>query len=525
MTVSGSSAGDSTGTRYGYGMNATSDGSNEIKITGDGNVTVTGNGTSSSGFEGSGYGMNATSDGSNEIKITGDGNVTVTGSGSGYGSGTGYGYGMAAAGGGVNTIKSAESAIGSPLTVTITASAGAAEKAIAMWADGGGSVNRITGHSQAGDTDSITLTATANNGQGIAMQAENGGKNIITTGAGNDKVTINGDVKGDANGNEINLGDGSNELILNGTVQSGSLNVTVDNGGTYTLVLQADTPADFVAHYGAWLTGIVSGNLIDGLSEVVFYGLDPNNLPSETSFEALLNTLHSAGVDYDFRPPEIAPQGDSPSPFSFAMPAETGAEHHTQDAQHAAGHDDMQDSPLADHDGPALMADHMTGDSPETIFSAQPDNTAHAEVPGADALGADTLDDATALAHFSEDADGQAQPLFAFLSDPADMSPGTPADMLTDLPDLPDLFEEGDDALHNGYLGNEGGDGSDFAELYTPVTLTYGDESLDSLFAAADGQDTEQDGTGLFGETGLHDMGLTDMNAALDQSHLAGPAA
>jgi hypothetical protein len=461
--------------------------------------------------------MNATSDGSNEIKITGDGNVTVTGSGSG----SGYGYGMAAAGGGVNTIKSAESAIGSPLTVTITASADVAEKAIAMWADGGNSVNYITGHSQAsaGEGDKITLTA--NNGQGIAMQAENGGKNIITTGAGNDKVTINGDVKGDANGNEINLGGGSNELILNGTVQSGSLNVTVDGSGTYTLTLQAADAQGIIDQYGDWLNDLAANSLIAGLSSILFVGASTNDMADFMSaFGSFLTTFISAGGILDFQ--ESAPQGGSPSPFSFAMPAETGAEHHTQDAQHAAGHDDMQDSPLADHDGPALMTDHMTGDSPETIFSAQPGNTAHAEVPGADALGADTLDDATALAHFSEDADGQVQPLFAFLSAPAaDM----PTDMLTDLPDLPDLFEEGDDALHNGYLGNEGADGSDFAELYTPVTLTYGDESLDSLFAAADGQDTEQDGTGLFGETGLHDMGLTNMNAALDQSHLAGPAA
>ncbi len=76
------------------------------------------------------------------------------------------GFGMVAKGGGVNAI---ESTINSPLTVTITASANTAEKAIAMWAEGGGSVNRITGHSQAGGTgDSITLNA--NNGQGIACR-------------------------------------------------------------------------------------------------------------------------------------------------------------------------------------------------------------------------------------------------------------------------------------------------------------------------------------------------------------------
>ena len=47
-----------------------------------------------------------------------------------------------------------------PVTVTITATADSAEKAIAMWADGGNSVNYIAGSSSAdGPGDSITLNA------------------------------------------------------------------------------------------------------------------------------------------------------------------------------------------------------------------------------------------------------------------------------------------------------------------------------------------------------------------------------
>ncbi|WP_291440845.1 hypothetical protein [Desulfovibrio sp.] len=468
----------------GSGMTATIFGSNAI-TTASGDVNVSGNSTS-----GNAYGLSAASSGSNTI-TTESGNVVVSGNGAVGG------YGVVAKGG-MNTIESTPD---SPLTVTITASANTAGKAIAMWADGGGSVNYITGHSQAGGTgDSITLTA--NNGRGIAMQAENGGKNIITTGAGNDSVTINGAVKG--SGNEINLGGGDNTLTINGVVQSGSLNV-IAAGGTYTLILQASDAESFATRYGGWLNAIGSDPLIaGGMTGINFEGLDFSALPAGflSTFNDFLWALHDGGTSIE--PPELVtqlhdPAAPSASPLA-AMLADTGAEH-MQDAQHAAGHDATQDSTLTAHDGPTLLPD----DSLNAAFNAQTGNAgAQAEAFESDATAQ------TSFAMMDEEEEGQVQPLFTFLDDHA-------ADMPADMP-----FEEGDDALHNGYLGNEGGNSADFAGLHTPITLTYGDESLDNLFAVAAEQGTERSETDLAGGA-LHDMGLTDMNAALDQNPLAGP--
>ncbi|WP_291439763.1 hypothetical protein, partial [Desulfovibrio sp.] len=410
------------------------------------------------------------------------------------------GKGLAATDGGVNTLESAQ---GSPLTVTITASADTAEKAIAMWASGGGSVNYITGHSQAGGTgDSITLTA--NNGQGTAMQTENGGRNIITTGAGDDRVFINGNIVGD--GNEINLGGGSNVLTINGMVQPGSLNV-IATGGTYTLILQAADTQGFIAQYGGWLDAVRASFLFSGgLEAINFEGLSGSNLAEFLDvFNDVLWYLKDKLVD--IQPPELVTQLHDPAaPFAAPLAAalvETGADHHTQGVQHADGEDaaqnSAQDPTLAAHHGPALLTD----DGLNTGFNTQADNTgAHMNVPGPDA---------TAQTGFADEEE-QIQPIFAFLDDhAADMPAGV-------------AFEEGDDALHNGYLGNEGENSGDFAVLHAPITLTYGDESLDNLFAATSGQDPEKSGADI-AEGELHGMGLTDMNAAPDQSLITGPAA
>ncbi|OXS30242.1 MAG: hypothetical protein BCS36_05525 [Desulfovibrio sp. MES5] len=530
VTITGSSSGS------GYSLSATDSGSNSI-ITGSGNVTVSGNSTSSlyslyatnfgsnsistesgavsvtgSGSgSGGGSGMYAASSGSNNI-TTENGAVTVagsTGTGSAFGmfasssghnsitteggvvtvSGTaagGFGYGMKAVDFGSNTIQSSSGA----LTVTITATADTANKAIAMWAEGGGAVNYITGHSQAGGAgDNIILTA--NNGQGVAMQALNGGKNIIATGAGNDSVTVNGAVNG--SGNEINLGGGDNTLIINGAVQAGSLNVIAD-GGTYTLILQASDTESFAVRYGAWLNGIHSDALIaGGITGIGFHGLDVLALPSDflSTFNDLLWALRD---DVPISPPELvdhlhAPVAHSAEPA--AMFAETDAEHHMQEAQHAAGHDDMQDSHASAHDGLA----HMTNDSPESAFDM------HA---GATAATADGLDlDATVQVSLAED-EGVASPvtpLFSFLGDHGGST----------------IFEKGAATLGNSTEMDEGD------TLHADITLTHGDDSLDNLFwgagqqAAGDGADT------LYGSptVDVYEMDLTGFEGILDQGRLA----
>ena len=328
-TDSGSVTITGKGSVIGEGMYCSEIESTNTITTGSGAVTVSGAGTTV------GYGMYVARSGHSTITTT-SGEVKVSGSGADSG------CGMYVGTDGVNTI---ESTAGSPLTVTITASADTAEKAIAMWAEGTyGGANRITGHSQANGTDSVTLTA--NDGQGIAMLSDNGGKNIITTGAGDDSVTINGAVRslnpsaGSDPGNEIYLGSGNNTLTLNGAVEAGSLKVS--SWGTYTLVLQAPDAESFVARYGDWITAIGADPLIaGGLRGISFVGLNPADLPADfmTTFEGVLEAIHSAEGG-TIVPPELInllPGHDSGFAVSFA---ETDAEHQMQDAQHAAtGHD------------------------------------------------------------------------------------------------------------------------------------------------------------------------------------------
>ena len=471
-------------------------------IVNGGGIVITGTSASASAMFASGGSNTVTSGAGGTVLIdggrgmmAGGGANTVTGN---TVSVVGQDYGLHAEGSGsssvsTNTVQSASGA----LSLIITATAASAQKAIAMWADGGGAVNYITGHSQSGGAgDSITL-----NGR-VAMQTANGGRNIITTGAGDDHVTINGAVKG--SGNLINVGEGSNTVTLNGAIEAGSLNV-IATGGTYTLILQESGVESFADRYGDWLN-IVANNLFSGLSSIRFEGWEENALSAAyvadfmATFETILNTLLSEGVSIE--PQALSEYLTSPGPASSpaALLAETGAEQHMQDAQHAAvGHDDTQDAPLAAHDGPIFM----TGDSPQATFSAQTDSA----VGHAGGLEADDIAQPD-IAH-SEHAVEPAQPLFAFLNAPAeDMSTGMyPAD-------------EGDASVHNGYLGS-GESGSDTTGLHAAITLTHGDESLDSLFADA-AQRIEENGEASLwyveSDTDMHDMALTDMNRILVQN-------
>ncbi|MDY0260308.1 MAG: hypothetical protein RBR41_11675 [Desulfovibrio sp.] len=559
-TDSGSVTINGTGVTLSDGLVATSSSSNTI-TTGSGAVTVSGIGIRG----GSGTGILAGVGGSNSI-TTDSGNVTVSGTGAAFGrgmfatdghstvtttsgevkvsgSGADSGYGMFAEDQGVNTI---ESTAGSPLTVTITASADTAEKAIAMWAGGkyGGGVNRITGHSQANGTDSVTLTA--NDGQGIAMLTDNGGKNTITTGAGDDSVTINGKVVGP--GNEIDLGGGKDTLTLNGAVEAGSLKVSSE-GGTYTLVLQAPDAESFVARYGDWITAIGADPLIaDGLRGISFVGLNLADLPADfmTTFGELLDKIHTTAGAEAIVPPELLGMltgHDSDSGFAASF-AQTDAEHQTQDAQHdaaghdastqdaqhaatgydastqdvqhaaaghtdstqevqhaAAGHDaSTQETPPATHEGSV----HMAGDDSQVAAAAasvQPDTAAlHADI---------LVPDDIAQPDFAvgQHAVETAQPLFAFLN-----APGADAHVDTSA-------YEGDAPLHNGHLGS-GESGSGNAGVQGEIALTLGDESLDSLLAGTDLHQAENGDHGLwYVESGsdLHEVPLTDMSEIIVQ--------
>lgn len=138
-------------------------------------------------------------------RITNVEDVRITADASG--SANGYAYGMYTRdgwGASVQNIIESDSA----LTVDITAKAGDAGKAFAMFSNWGGA-NIIQGGSQAGDVrgDAVTLT-----GDLFAQ----GGYNKIATGAGNDTVTIHGNIV--AGDNIIETGKGDDTVSIHGNV-------------------------------------------------------------------------------------------------------------------------------------------------------------------------------------------------------------------------------------------------------------------------------------------------------------------
>lgn len=171
--------------------------------------------------------------------------------------GTSTSRGMAAQSGGVNLVQGHA---GQGVVVAITAAAGTSEDALALWAEGGGSVNRIKGTSlagtsdRAGTADEITLIG--------GIYAGNGGINLIETGSGDDTVSVSGDITGD--GNRIETGAGNDVIVLSGAVQPGSLTLVAGDGYD-TLVLSAPDAAAFSRYYESWLSDLSGRGLIDGM--------------------------------------------------------------------------------------------------------------------------------------------------------------------------------------------------------------------------------------------------------------------
>ncbi|WP_298996601.1 hypothetical protein [uncultured Desulfovibrio sp.] len=535
-----------------YGMNAQNSGNNHI-AAGDSPVVVSATSTG-----GAGHGMYAYSFGnsfnSNNSITTEGGAVTISGAGeSGYGMHA-YSYDSSS-----SSSNSIASAAGIPLTVTITATADSAQKAIAMWADGGRAVNYITGHSQSGGVgDNITLNG------GIAMQTANGGRNIITTGAGNDHVTINGAVKG--SGNQINVGGGSNTVTLNGAVETGSLNV-IATGGTYTLILQATSTESFAERYGQWLNNIASDGLIaGGLTSINFDGLDVANLPADflTTFNDLLHDLHSSGISIE--PAGLFDHLHDPAAAAAPMMFVGGdiAEHSNTDSIHAGASDDGQAAHAAGlgtvqgHDTPNTADIHTLDEAASVAVigsggteSSNPDDSTGAQDTSAqgDSTAADThpaqghdvtggvepaADDVPHDALQSQDAllgTGAHPQLDTHMAENTDSVMSSTESGHEDSPVLDDLLSEhsfyGSEnvgLLFNGESLNQldGGPASDVTsnhsgEVHADIVLSQGDVSLDSLFGEVSMSSDEygsmhQDGDSA---TNMAGMSLTDMHTAM----------
>ena len=264
------------------------------------------------------FGMNAAWVGAVN-KISNVDNVNITADASG--SDSGWGYGMYAHEDWHGSVRNIIENTDSPITVVITAKAGAAGEAYAMFGNQN-AANIIQGGSKAGDEhgDSITLTGDVGGSYNTA--------NIINTGSGNDNIEINGNLRNGTN--TFNMGDGNDTFTLNGNIAGGTnkiimgagdgrvnihgditggnsqINlgtgddvVTIDghvNGnlsiisgdGYDLLVLKADSYADFIAKYDTWLQNNLGNIQVEEIS-VSINGLSPAD---EADLHAYLNSGH-----------------------------------------------------------------------------------------------------------------------------------------------------------------------------------------------------------------------------------------
>ncbi len=301
------------------------------------NAIFTGTQTLSTDYmdtHGGAFGMNAAW-GTAVNKISNVNNVNITADASG--SADGWAYGMYTRDGWGTSTQNIIENTDSAITVVITAKAGTAGQAYAMYGNAGG-INLIQGGSKAGDVqgDSITLNGdlggyinTVNTGSGndnIEINGNlRGGTNTFNMGDGNDIFTLNGNIAGGTNkiimgagdgrvnihgnitgGNSsINLGDGDDVVTVDGNVHG---NLSITGGDGYDLlVLKADSYADFIAKYDTWLQNNLSSIDVEEI-HVNINGLSPADA---ADLHAYLNSGHFS--DY------VVNYSDSTVPFMTSM--------------------------------------------------------------------------------------------------------------------------------------------------------------------------------------------------------------
>ena len=239
----------------------------------------------------------------------------------------GEAYALNAREGGHNTIK----ALGTQgIEVRISVAAGEGQKALALYAQGEGSQNRIEG------------------------------------GAGDDSVYIKGDILAEDGGvNSISLGGGTNRLVLDGAVNAGAL--SLEKGDGYDiLVLRAPDVASFNERFHDWLNTMTdAGILIDRVEVLLGSGesllpdaldwmhslfgaeqlvLVPYDHAPDAAMPFAMHTDDAASVDYDDTngsftiPPAsaLATAADQPEPGAHSHSASGGEWFASGIAEHAA---------------------------------------------------------------------------------------------------------------------------------------------------------------------------------------------
>ncbi|MEG6504678.1 beta strand repeat-containing protein [Nitratidesulfovibrio sp. 1201_IL3209] len=287
------------------------------------------------------YASSTAAQSTNTVEIASAADVSVHSSdGSAYGM---YAVNESTAGGtarSANVISGAGAEQG--VTVRIDVAAGEGKDAYAMFANGRGASNTITGSAH---DDVVTITG--------GMHVVNGGSNRIDGGGGDDTISVTGSFSSQGGGNNvIDGGAGDDTIILNGAVGSGSL--TLHGGaGHDTLVLHADSYAAFEEFYSDWLLGTFGSMSIEAV-RVVMHGASQEDIDA---LHALFgnSVFDGAAISYEVAD-GVVEHGAAAFAALFGVDAESSGH---------AGYDADNDQGASHHGASrALMAPEAHDDAP-----------------------------------------------------------------------------------------------------------------------------------------------------------------
>lgn len=308
-----------------------------------------------------------------EVTIdAGGGNVNIQASGhyssASYGSDNGAAWGMRASGSAVNTIQNASS-------VNISAVTDGGDHSFGMHASGTGAVNTIT--AGAGPF-SVVITASGGTSQSYALWAGLGGRNTIKGGDGDAEIILNGAIRADGSSlNEILTGAGNDRIELNGAIEG---NFTVDAGAGYdVLVLKAASVADFWLQYGDWLSDASNWSNIDSIE---FRGFSADDIAGHAQLDAFVSGLSGSGIDLVFEGAGIVDGSESAvSGLAYSADIEDHADLGGGRADFADGNDR-----LVLHDGVSNGAVNMGGGDDNLYINGRVVDTALEGGAGNDTL-------------------------------------------------------------------------------------------------------------------------------------------
>ena len=327
------------------------------------NLEVTSNNTGAQGVSAWGNGENILN--GNDINITVEGHeVTYPGSNTYVGA-----VGAGANGVGAKNTFTVDSSF--DLTVTNDAGGTSRNSAMGLTASNGG-VNTIQAAEGSQGIEVHITVAAGSGGKAYALYASkdasgNIGTNQIIGNAGNDFISIKGDVYSDGYGkNIIDLSKGGNNtVVLDGVVSKDGLTL-IPGAGHDTLVLKAATQADFNLKFKSWLTNLYSSGI--AIEEINILVSPTLSEAERTSYLEYVQSLFPAG-DRD----KISLIDEEPTPYSAAPAMASAFAAHaeapeTQQATAETNQPQGVNDPMVAHAAsasPMLLAATSTADAPD----------------------------------------------------------------------------------------------------------------------------------------------------------------